>query len=59
MASLIHPLRTLLTSLTRQELAKQVAFLTKKRILRKKLREQMVLSNFKRRQLVKYGKSLR
>jgi putative transposase len=38
MAALIYPLLTLLASLTRQELAKQVAYLrAENRILRRKL----------------------
>jgi putative transposase len=59
MAALIHPLITLLASLTRQELAKQVAYLrTENRILRSKLPQRIELSNHECSQLVKHGKSL-
>ena len=59
MAALIHPLRTLLASLTRQELAKQVTYLqTENRTLRSKLPQRIELSNHERSQLVKHGKSL-
>jgi putative transposase len=59
MASLIHPLFTLLASLTRQELAKQMLYLrTENRILRSKLPQRIELSNHLRSQLVKHGKSL-
>jgi transposase len=59
MAFLIHPLLTLLASLTRQELAKQVAYLrAENRILRNKLPKQIELSIHERSQLVKHGKSL-
>jgi putative transposase len=59
MASLIDPLRTLLASLTLQELAKQVAYLrAENRILRSKLPQRIELSNHERSQLVKHGKSL-
>jgi putative transposase len=59
MASLIHPLFTRLASLTRQDLAKQVAYLrTENRVLRSKLPQRIELSNHERSQLVKHGKSL-
>ena len=56
MAALIHPLLTLLASLTRQELAKQVAYLlTDNRIHRSKLPQRIELGNHERSQLVKHG----
>jgi len=59
MAAIIHPLLTLLASLTRQELARQVAYLkAENRILRSKLPERINLSNQERRTLVKHGKKL-
>jgi putative transposase len=59
MAALIHPLLTLLASLTRQELAKQLTYLqTENRTLRSKLPQRIELSNHERSQLVKHGKSL-
>jgi putative transposase len=59
MAAIIHPLLTLLASLTRQELARQVTYLkAENRILRSKLPKRIELSNQERRRLVKHGKSL-
>jgi transposase len=59
MASIIHPLLTLLASLTRQELAQQVAYLkAENQILRSKLPDRIPLSNQERRSLVKHGKKL-
>lgn len=59
MAAIIHPLLTLLASLTRQELARQVAYLkAENRILRSKLLDRINLSNQERRTLVKHGKKL-
>ena len=59
MASIIHPLLTLLASLTRQELAQQVAYLkAENQILRSKLPDRIQLSNQERRSLVKHGKKL-
>ena len=59
MASLIHPLRTLFASLTRQNRAKQLTYLrTENRFLRSKLPQRIELSNHERSQLVKHGKSL-
>ncbi len=59
MAALIYPLLTLLASLTRQELAKQVVYLrAENRILRRKLPQRIELSSHERSQLVKHGKSL-
>ena len=59
MAAIIHPLLTLLASVTRQDLARQVAYLkAENRILRSKLPERINLSNQERRTLVKHGKKL-
>ena len=59
MASIIHPLLTLLASLTRQVLAQQVAYLkAENQILRSKLLDRIPLSNQERRSLVKRGKKL-
>lgn len=59
MAALVHPLLTLLASLTRQELAQQVAYLkAENRILRSKLPDRITLNNQERRTLVKQGKKL-
>ncbi len=59
MAAIIHPLLTLLASLTRQELARQVEYLkAENQILRSKLPDRIQLSNQERRSLVKQGKKL-
>ncbi len=59
MAAIIHPLLTLLASLTRQELAQQVTYLkAENRILRSKLPDRMTLSNQERRTLIRHGKKL-
>lgn len=59
MAAIIHPLLTLLASLTRQELARQVAYLkAENQILRSKLPQRITLSNQERRTLLKHGKKL-
>jgi len=59
MAALLHPLLTLLASLTRQELARQVAYLkAENQILRSKLPARITLTNQQRRRLVKHGKPL-
>lgn len=59
MASIIHPLLTLLASLTRQELAQQVTYLkAENQILRRKLPDRITLSNQERRKLVRHGKKL-
>ena len=59
MATIMHPLLTLLASLTRQELARQVAYLkAENRILRSKLPERITLSNQERRTLVRHGQKL-
>ena len=59
MASIIHPLLTLLASCSRQELAGQVRYLkAEHRILRTKLPKRLELSNDERRTLVRHGKQL-
>jgi putative transposase len=59
MAAIIHPLLTLLASLTRQEPARQVTYLkAENQILRSTLPKRIELSNQERRRLVKHGKSL-
>jgi len=59
MAAIVHPLLTLLASLTRQELARQVTYLkAENRILRSKLPVRISLSNQERQTLVKHGKRL-
>ena len=59
MASIIHPLLTLLASLTRQELARQVAYLkAENQLLRSKLPKRIPLTNQERRSLIKHGKKL-
>jgi putative transposase len=59
MAAIVHPLLTLLASLTRQELAQQVAYLkAENAILRSKLPDRITLSNQERRRLVRHGKKL-
>jgi putative transposase len=59
MAAIIHPLLTLLASLSRQELAQQVTYLkTENKILRSKLPERIQLNNQERRRLVKHGLQL-
>lgn len=59
MAAIIHPLLTLLASLPRQELARQVTYLkAENQILRSKLPKRISLSNQERRKLVRHGKKL-
>lgn len=59
MASIVHPLLTLLASLTRQELAQQVTYLkAENAILRSKLPDRITLNNQERRRLVRHGKKL-
>ncbi len=59
MAAVLHPLLTLLASLTRQELARQVAYLkAENQVLRSKLPKRITLTDQQRRQLVKHGKHL-
>ena len=59
MANIVHPLLTLLASLTRQELAQQVRYLkAENEILRSKLPSRITLDNRERNTLVKHGKKL-
>lgn len=59
MAAIVHPLLTLLASLTRQELAQQVTYLkAENAILRSKLPDRIKLNNQERRRLVRHGKKL-
>ncbi len=59
MINIVHPLLTLLASLTRQELAQQIRFLkAENEILRSKLPSRVTLDNRERRTLVKHGKKL-
>ncbi len=59
MAKIIHPLLTLLASLSRQELGRQIAYLkAENQILRSKLPKRITLDNRERRTLVKHGKRL-
>ena len=59
MAAIVHPLLTLLASLTRQELAQQVTYLkAENAILRRKLPDRITLNNQERRRLVRHGKKL-
>jgi putative transposase len=59
MAAIVHPLLTLLASLTRQELAQQVTYLKAENvILRSKLPDRIKLNNQERRRLVRHGKKL-
>ena len=59
MTAIIHPLLTLLASITRQELAQQVTYLkAENQILRSKLPRRIELSNQERRRLLRHGKKL-
>ncbi|MCA9215226.1 MAG: integrase core domain-containing protein [Planctomycetales bacterium] len=59
MANIVHPLLTLLASLTRQELAQQVRYLkAENEILRSRLPSRITLDNRERNTLVKHGKKL-
>ena len=59
MAKIIHPLLTLLASLSRQELGRQIAYLkAENQILRSKLPKRITLDNRERRTLVKHDKRL-
>jgi hypothetical protein len=59
MASIVHPLLTLLASLTRQELAQQIAYLkAENKMLRSKLPKRIDLSVQEKRTLIKHGKKL-
>lgn len=59
MRQVLHPLFALLASVTRQELARQVAYLKEEnRILRSKLPKQITVTIKERNRLVKVGKKL-
>ena len=59
MAAGLHPLLAMLASLTRQELARQVADLkAENQLLRSKLPSRIALTDQERRRLVKHGKPL-
>jgi len=59
MAAIIHPLLTLLASLTRQELARQVTYLkAENQILRSRLPGRLQLNNQEKRKLLRHGKPL-
>jgi hypothetical protein len=58
-ARLLHPLFALLASATRQELARQVAYLKEEnRILRARLPKRITVTPDERRRLLKAGKKL-
>jgi hypothetical protein len=57
MAAIIHPLPTLLASLSRQELARQVTYLrAENQILRSRLCERLQLNQQEERKLLRHGK---
>lgn len=59
MINIVHPLLTLLASLTRQELAQQIRYLkAENEILRSKLPGRVTLDNRERNTLVKHGQKL-
>lgn len=59
MSRLLHPLFALLASLTRQELARQVAYLREEnRILRARLPERLVATDHEKRRLLRCGRKL-
>jgi putative transposase len=59
MINIVHPLLTLLASLSRQELAQQVRYLkAENEILHSKLPSRITLDNRERRTLVKHGVKL-
>jgi len=59
MVNIVHPLLTLLASLTRQELAQQIRYLkAENEILNCKLLDRITLDNQERQTLVKHGKRL-
>jgi putative transposase len=59
MAAIIHPLLTLLASLTRQELACQVTYLrAENQILRSRSPGRLQLNNQEKRKLLRHGKPL-
>ncbi|TWU54889.1 Integrase core domain protein [Rubripirellula tenax] len=59
MVNIVHPLLTLLASLTRQELAQQIRYLkAENEILRSKLPSRVTLDNRERNTLLKHGRKL-
>ena len=59
MGRILHPLLSLLASVTRQELARQVAYLKEEnRILRARLPERLVATDREKRRLLRCGRKL-
>ncbi len=59
MGQILHPLFALLASFTRQDLARQVAYLKEEnRILRARLPERLVATGQEKRRLLRFGKKL-
>lgn len=59
MKTILHPIFALLASVTRQELARQVAYLKEEnRILRARLPERLVATSEEKRRLLKVGRKL-
>jgi putative transposase len=59
MSHLLHPLFALLASVTRQDLARQVAYLKEEnKILRARLPERQVATDSEKRRLLRYGQKL-
>ena len=59
MRQVLHPLFALLASVTRQDLARQVAYLKEEnRILRSKLPKQIAVTEKERLWLVRFGRKL-
>jgi putative transposase len=59
MARILHPILALLASATRQELARQVAYLKEEnRILRARLPQRIVATDTEKRRLLKVGRRL-
>ena len=59
MGRILHPLFALLASVTRQDLARQVAYLKEEnRILRARLPERLVATDQEKRRLLRFGKKL-
>ena len=59
MSHLLHPLFALLASVTRQDLARQVAYLREEnKILRSRLPERLVATDSEKRRLLRYGQKL-
>ncbi len=59
MGRILHPLFALLASVTRQDLARQVAYLKdENRILRFRLPERLVATDQEKRRLLRFGKEL-